>query len=105
VPLLDEPFGALDAIARRRVRDELADLLCDAAPSERARDARVRRRVALSHRVGVLDRGQLVQLGSPEELVQQPAVLQSSGPLVFSAYTESSADAKYTDPPASASEE
>ncbi|HWE32235.1 MAG TPA: ABC transporter ATP-binding protein [Solirubrobacteraceae bacterium] len=73
VLLLDEPFGALDAITRRRVRDELADLLATLRLPSLLVTHAFEDAVALSHRVGVLERGQLVQLGSPHELMQQPA--------------------------------
>jgi molybdate transport system ATP-binding protein len=73
VLLLDEPFGALDAITRRRVRDELADLLTTLRLPTLLVTHAFEDAVALSDRVGVLDRGQLLQLGSPDELVQQPA--------------------------------
>ncbi len=73
VLLLDEPFGALDAITRRRVRDELADLLATLRLPSLLVTHAFEDAVALSHRVGVLDLGQLVQLGAPEELLQEPA--------------------------------
>ena len=73
VLLLDEPFGALDAITRRRVRDELADLLATLSLPSLLVTHAFEDAVALSHRVGVLERGQLVQLGSPDELVREPA--------------------------------
>jgi ABC-type sulfate/molybdate transport systems ATPase subunit len=72
VLLLDEPFGALDAITRQQVRDQLGDLLAELnlpalIVSHSFEDALV-----LGRRVGVLDRGRLVQLGSASELRRSP---------------------------------
>jgi ABC-type sulfate/molybdate transport systems ATPase subunit len=73
VLLLDEPFGALDAITRRQVRDELADLLAELALPSLLVTHAFEDAVALARRVGVLDRGRLVQLGAPRELFEHPA--------------------------------
>jgi molybdate transport system ATP-binding protein len=73
VLLLDEPFGALDPITRQNVRDELADALAvlrlpTLLVTHAFDDAAV-----LAHRIGVLDRGQVVQLGSASDLLGEPA--------------------------------
>jgi molybdate transport system ATP-binding protein len=73
VLLLDEPFGALDAITRQQVRDELADLLADLElptmlVTHAFEDASV-----LADIVGVLDEGRLVQTGTPAEVLRSPA--------------------------------
>jgi molybdate transport system ATP-binding protein len=73
VLLLDEPFGALDAITRRRVREELAELLrAFALPTllvtHAFEDATV-----LADRIAVLDEGRVVQMGGAEELRRTPA--------------------------------
>jgi molybdate transport system ATP-binding protein len=73
VLLLDEPFGALDAITRRRVRDELAGLLHGVGLPTLLVTHAFDDAVALGGRVGVLDGGRIVQLGSPAELRQAPA--------------------------------
>ena len=72
VLLLDEPFGALDAVTRRQVRDELGDALGalrlpTLLVTHAFDDAAV-----LAERIGVLDRGEVVQLGSAEELLAEP---------------------------------
>src|SRR5205085_907476 len=73
VLLLDEPFAALDAPLRRLLRRELQTLrhrfgfamlfvthdLADAC--------------ALGDRIAVLDAGQIVQVGTPEEVLYRPA--------------------------------
>jgi len=73
VLLLDEPFGALDALTRQQVRDELADqlpaldlptLLVTHAFSDA---------IVLAERIGVLDTGRLLQLAPAEELLRAPA--------------------------------
>ncbi len=73
VLVLDEPFGALDAITRRQVRDELADLLPELElptllVTHAFEDAGV-----LADRVGVLDEGRLLQTGTAAELLRAPA--------------------------------
>jgi molybdate transport system ATP-binding protein len=72
VLLLDEPFGALDAITRRRVREELAELLrAFALPTllvtHAFDDATV-----LADRIAVLNEGRVVQIGRAEELRRTP---------------------------------
>lgn len=71
--LLDEPFAALDAITRAQVRSELADLL----PTLRLPTLLVTHSfedaATLAEAIGVLDRGEIVQLGSPAALLDAPA--------------------------------
>lgn len=71
--LLDEPLAALDALARRAVRDYLAEHL-----SERRRPALVvshdlRDVRALGGPVCVIEKGHIVQRGLPGELAAHPA--------------------------------
>jgi molybdate transport system ATP-binding protein len=75
VLLLDEPFGALDAITRQQVRNELADALSvlrlpTLLVTHAFDDAAV-----LAHRIGVLDQGRVVQLGSAADLLGEPATV------------------------------
>jgi ABC-type sulfate/molybdate transport systems ATPase subunit len=73
VLLLDEPFGALDAITRRRVRNELDSLLAELALPSLLVTHSFDDASALAHRVGVIDHGRLVQLTTASELVRSPA--------------------------------
>ncbi|MDQ6821362.1 MAG: ABC transporter ATP-binding protein [Actinomycetota bacterium] len=73
VLLLDEPLGALDAITRRQVRDQLGDELAKlnlptVLVTHSFDDA-----IALANRIGVIDNGVLVQLDQPHELLRRPA--------------------------------
>ena len=73
VLLLDEPFGALDVITRRRVRTELGDLLSGlnlpvVLVTHAFDDAN-----ALAGRCAVLDAGQVVQVAPPAEIRRHPA--------------------------------
>jgi osmoprotectant transport system ATP-binding protein len=73
VILLDEPFGALDALTRLDVQDAVLEL------RQRLRKTMVlvthdlREAFRLADRVGVLRAGRLLQLGAPSELAARPA--------------------------------
>lgn len=73
VLLLDEPFGALDAITRRQVRDELADILADLRLPALLVTHAFGDAGALAHRVGVMEAGRIVQLDVPAQVVRAPA--------------------------------
>jgi ABC-type sulfate/molybdate transport systems ATPase subunit len=73
VLLLDEPFGALDPVTRQVVRDELADILADLGLPTLVVTHAFDDAAALAHRIGVIDRGRLVQLAPPAELLRRPA--------------------------------
>jgi molybdate transport system ATP-binding protein len=73
VLLLDEPFGALDAITRQQVRDQLADLLNSLHLPALVVTHSFDDAIVLAERIGVLDRGHLVQLASAGELTHSPA--------------------------------
>lgn len=73
VLLLDEPFGALDAITRQQVRHELDGLLADFGLPTLLVTHSFDDALALAKRVGVIDNGCVVQLASPHELLRAPA--------------------------------
>jgi ABC-type sulfate/molybdate transport systems ATPase subunit len=73
VLLLDEPFAALDAVTREQLRSELAALLAGLGLPTLLVTHAFDDAIALAERIGVLDQGNIVQLGSPEELVERPA--------------------------------
>ena len=73
VLLLDEPFGALDAITRRQVRDELGDILTQLELPTLLVTHAFEDATALAQRIGVIDSGRLVQLATPSELLAAPA--------------------------------
>jgi ABC-type sulfate/molybdate transport systems ATPase subunit len=73
VLLLDEPFAALDAVTRAQVRGELAGLLAGIRLPTLLVTHAFEDAAALARRVGVLERGRLVQLASPEDLLACPA--------------------------------
>ena len=70
--LLDEPFAALDSSLRQNLRDEVAEMqkkfgitfLFVTHDQEEA--------LSLSHRIGILEKGRLVQVGEPDELYDNP---------------------------------
>jgi molybdate transport system ATP-binding protein len=73
VLLLDEPFGALDAVTRQHIRDELADALADLRLPTLLVTHAFEDAAVLADRIGVLDHGQVVQLGSAADLLGEPA--------------------------------
>jgi len=73
VLLLDEPFGALDAITRQRVRDELADMLATLRLPTLLVTHAFGDASALASRVGVLEEGRLRQLDAPSAVLAAPA--------------------------------
>jgi ABC-type Fe3+/spermidine/putrescine transport system ATPase subunit len=75
VLLLDEPFAHLDLPNRRRLTEtirELAEQIGTACifVTHDATDA-----LSLSHQMGILREGQLLQIGTPEEVYQHPVNL------------------------------
>jgi molybdate transport system ATP-binding protein len=73
VLLLDEPFGALDAITRQYVRDELGDALGNLRLPTLLVTHAFDDAAVLADRIGVLDRGAVVQLGSAADLLAEPS--------------------------------
>jgi molybdate transport system ATP-binding protein len=73
VLLLDEPFGALDALTRSQLRDELGDLLAGLGLPTLLVTHAFEDATALGQRIGVIDHGSLAQLAPAAELLSDPA--------------------------------
>ncbi|MFH1560290.1 MAG: glycine betaine/L-proline ABC transporter ATP-binding protein [Chloroflexota bacterium] len=71
--LMDEPFSALDPLIRREMQDELLDL------QQRLRKTIVfithdlTEALKLGDRIAIMRDGKIVQLGTPEDIVENPA--------------------------------
>ena len=71
--LLDEPFGALDPVTRERMQGWFGALRRELGTTAVFVTHDVVEAVALGDRIAVLDRGRLLQVGAPEELLRRPA--------------------------------
>jgi iron(III) transport system ATP-binding protein len=71
--LCDEPLSNLDADLRERMRVEISSLVREAGATTMYITHDQAEAFALADRVGVLERGNLVQIGTPEEIYTQPA--------------------------------
>jgi osmoprotectant transport system ATP-binding protein len=73
IVLLDEPFGALDAITRVELQSTFARLRGNLGLTSVLVTHDLSEAFSLGDRVAVMRRGQLEQVGTPEELQQTPA--------------------------------
>ncbi len=71
--LMDEPFGALDPITRREIQGEFHALQRRLKMSVIFVTHDIREAFRVGDRLAVLDAGRVVQLGTPEELMNNPA--------------------------------
>lgn len=72
VLLLDEPFGALDPLSRARLQDEFLRILKDVETTTLFVTHDLTEAFRLGHRIAVLADGRLEQIGSPQDLVNDP---------------------------------
>ena len=73
VLLLDEPFGALDANVRRDLRRWLREIHAELGITTLFVTHDQEEALDLADRVVILDKGQIVQQGTPEEVCRNPA--------------------------------
>jgi osmoprotectant transport system ATP-binding protein len=71
--LMDEPFGALDPITRTALQDELAALHRRLGKTILFVTHDIDEALKLADRIAILDAGRLVQVGTPDEIVDRPA--------------------------------
>lgn len=71
--LMDEPFGALDALTRDTLQQELLALKAKLKKTIIFVTHDIFEALTLGDRITVLHAGHLEQVGTPEEIVQQPA--------------------------------
>jgi osmoprotectant transport system ATP-binding protein len=71
--LMDEPFGALDAITRSRLQDELARIHRQLRHTILFVTHDVDEALRLADRIVVMSEGRLVQAGTPLEMLTRPA--------------------------------
>lgn len=71
--LMDEPFGALDAITRARMQEELLRVQRDVHKTILFVSHDIEEAFKLGDQIAVLSEGRLAQLGSPIELLAHPA--------------------------------
>lgn len=71
--LMDEPFGALDAITRERMQEELLRIRRTMRKTILFVTHDVEEAFRLGDRIAVLSEGKLVQLGTPIDLLANPA--------------------------------
>nr|WP_046227799.1 ABC transporter ATP-binding protein [Paenibacillus dauci] len=73
VILMDEPFSALDPIARERLQNDLLELQQTIRKTIVFVTHDIQEAIKLGDRIAVMDGGAIVQIDTPEQLLQHPA--------------------------------
>ncbi|NGX47984.1 MAG: Glycine betaine/carnitine/choline transport ATP-binding protein OpuCA [Chlamydiae bacterium] len=71
--LLDEPFGALDPIMREQLQNEFLQIQSQIQKTVVFVTHDLSEAVKIGDRIAILEEGKLVQISTPEELIQNPA--------------------------------
>jgi osmoprotectant transport system ATP-binding protein len=71
--LMDEPFGALDAVNRRRMQDEFLEMKRQLQKTILIVTHDVPEALKLGDRIAVMNAGRLLQIGPPAEILERPA--------------------------------
>ena len=71
--LLDEPFGALDAITRAELQKEYATIRRQLHKTTLLVTHDIDEAVLLADRIGVMRNGRILQVGTLEQLLREPA--------------------------------
>ena len=71
--LMDEPFSALDPLIRRQMQDEFLNLITEVHKTIIFITHDLGEALKMGERVAIMKDGQIVQVGSPEEIVVDPA--------------------------------
>ena len=75
VLLLDEPFGALDVMIRGQLRQSLKEIQKTLGVTTILVTHDQEEAFELGHRIGVIERGRLLEIGEPEKLYESPRSL------------------------------
>lgn len=72
IMLMDEPFGAVDPIARTHLQDELLRLQKEIKKTIVFVTHDINEAIKMGDRIAIFDTGKLVQFGTPEEILTNP---------------------------------
>jgi osmoprotectant transport system ATP-binding protein len=73
IMLMDEPFGAVDPIARDRLQNDFLRLHAEVRKTVIFVTHDIDEAIKMGHRVAILKEGELVQYGTPDEILASPA--------------------------------
>jgi osmoprotectant transport system ATP-binding protein len=73
VMLMDEPFGAIDPVARGRLQDEFKDILKRVRKTVVIVTHDLDEAIKMGDRMAIMKDGRLVQYGTPDAILAQPA--------------------------------
>ena len=73
IMLMDEPFSALDPLIRRQMQDEFLNLITEVHKTIVFITHDLNEALKLGERIAIMKDGEIVQLGSPEDIVASPA--------------------------------
>jgi len=71
--LMDEPFSALDPLIRLQLQDQFKSLVEDLKKTTLFITHDLDEAIRIGHRIAIMKDGVIVQIGTPEEIVTQPA--------------------------------
>ncbi|MDV7270811.1 glycine betaine/L-proline ABC transporter ATP-binding protein [Thioclava sp. A2] len=71
--LMDEPFSALDPLIRRQLQDQFMKLSAEMHKTTLFITHDLDEAIRIGDRIAIMKDGELVQIGTPEEIVTQPA--------------------------------
>lgn len=71
--LMDEPFSALDPISRERLQDDMLDLKKNLKKTTVFVTHDMQEALKLADRICIMEKGKIVQIGTPREFVLNPA--------------------------------